>query len=91
MKWLAALIALLAPTVAVAHPHIWISQHVRVIVASGQYIAFELEWHFDPHASEDEIPPIDEDHDGQISMKETKALAEDMLPELQKVLVVTNL
>ena len=85
MKWLAALVVLLMPAVAAAHPHIWISQHVRVISENGQYIAVELEWRFDPNASEDEIPAIDENRDGQISMIETKALADDMLPELNKV------
>lgn len=85
MKWLAAFVALLMPAVAAAHPHIWISQHVRVISVNGQFTAVELEWRFDPYASEDEIPAIDENHDDQISMIETKALADDMLPELNKV------
>lgn len=85
MKWFAALVVLLVPAVAAAHPHIWISQHVRVISENGQYTAVELEWRFDPYASEDEIPAIDENRDGQISMVETKALADDMLPELNKV------
>ena len=48
MKWLAALVVLLMPAIAAAHPHIWISQHVRVISENGQYIAVELEWRFDP-------------------------------------------
>jgi ABC-type uncharacterized transport system substrate-binding protein len=85
MKWLAALAVLLMPVAAAAHPHIWISQHVRVISEGGRYVAFELEWHFDPMASEGEIPPIDEDGDGTFSMQEIKALADDMLPELAKV------
>jgi Protein of unknown function (DUF1007) len=85
MKWLAAIIALLAPVAASAHPHIWISQHVRMIVEGGKYTRVELEWRFDPMASENEIPAIDEDGDGKISMAEAKALADDTLPELQKV------
>jgi hypothetical protein len=85
MKWLAVLVVLLMPAVAAAHPHIWISQHVRVISEGGQYVAFELEWHFDPMSSEGEIPPIDEDGDGKFSMQEIKSLADDMLPELGKV------
>jgi ABC-type uncharacterized transport system substrate-binding protein len=73
------------PVSAWAHPHIWISQHVRAIVENGRYVAFELEWHFDPMSSEGEIPPIDEDGDGKISQREIKLLADDMLPELAKV------
>jgi ABC-type uncharacterized transport system substrate-binding protein len=85
MKWLSALVALLLPASAWAHPHIWISQHVRVISENGSYVAFELEWHFDPMSSEGEIPAIDEDGDGTFSLREVKALADDMLPELAKV------
>jgi hypothetical protein len=80
-----AAVLMLAPGIASAHPHIWISQHVRAIEQGGQYTHVEIEWHFDPEASEGEIPPIDEDRDGKISMAETKSLADDMLPELQKV------
>jgi hypothetical protein len=85
MRRLAAIAALvLAPGPAFAHPHIWIAQHVRPVVEDGKYTAVELEWRFDPMASETEIPPIDEDGDGKISPAETKLLADDMLPELQK-------
>jgi hypothetical protein len=87
MKWfigVLSVLAMLAPTVASAHPHIWISQHVRVIVEGGRITQVELEWRFDPNSSEDEIQAIDEDGDGKISMTEMKALADDMLPELEK-------
>jgi len=79
------MLALVVPAaVAWAHPHIWIAQHVRVIVKDGKFTHVEIEWRFDPMASEDEIPPIDEDGDGKISAAEVKSLAADMLPELQK-------
>ena len=85
MKLLAALVAaILAPSVAIAHPHIWISQHVRPIVTDGKFSHVEIEWRFDPMASEEEIPPIDEDGDGKISPSELSALTADMMPELQK-------
>lgn len=82
---LISLIALLAPSIALAHPHIWISQQVRVITRDGKITHFELVWRFDPYSSEDEIPPIDENGDGKVSPEEARALAADMLPELQKV------
>ncbi len=85
MKWLLAVLAMLTPTIASAHPHIWISQHVRVIVDNGKITHVELEWRFDPDSTEGEIPAIDDDGDGKISMMEAKALADDMLPELEKV------
>lgn len=88
MKWFAAVLsvmAMLMPVGAQAHPHIWISQHVRVIVDGGRITHVELEWRFDPYSSEDEITAIDEDGDGKISLMEMKALADDILPELEKV------
>ena len=46
---------------------LWISQSVRVVTENGAYTHVEIEWKFDPNASEDEIPAIDEDKDGKFS------------------------
>ena len=80
---LAAAVAVV-PLAAAAHPHLWISQSVRVVTENGAYTHVEIEWKFDPHASEDEIPAIDEDNDGQFSEEEIRLLVRDMMPELQK-------
>ena len=83
---LAILLAgLLAPTIAMAHPHIWIQQLVRLVAKDGRYTHVEIEWRFDPFSSEIEIPLIDEDHDGKISASEAKLLAGEMMPEFKKV------
>ena len=79
-----AVAAGLAPAAASAHPHIWISQVVRVVEKDGAYTHIEIEWKFDPHSSEDEIPAIDEDKDGKFSDEEIRLLVRDMMPELQK-------
>ncbi|MBN9090509.1 MAG: DUF1007 family protein [Reyranella sp.] len=83
---LAALAAamVLAPTFATAHPHVIISQAVRVIEEQGAYTQVEIEWRFDPYASEDEIPAIDEDKDGKISPEELALLVRDTMPSLQQ-------
>ena len=75
----------LVPAVAWAHPHLIISQSVRGIEAGGLYTHVEIDWKFDPHASEDEIPAIDEDKDGKFSEEEIRLLVRDMMPELAKV------
>lgn len=80
-----ALLAVLLPGGAWAHPHIWIAQHVRVIAKDGQYTHVELEWRFDPYSSEVEIPAIDEDGDGKVSDKESKLLIRDVGPEMAKI------
>jgi hypothetical protein len=80
-----ALVMALAPAVALAHPHLIISQGVRGIESGGTYTHVEIVWKFDPHASEDEIPAIDEDKDGKFSEEEIRLLVRDMMPELGKV------
>ncbi len=79
------LAGLFVPTIAMAHPHIWIQQFVRMVAKDGKYTHVEIEWRFDPFSSEIEIPLIDEDHDGKISASETKLLAGEMMPEFKKV------
>jgi len=79
-----ALAALLMPALASAHPHMRISQQVRVIAKDGKYTHVEIEWKFDPGASEDEIPAIDEDKDGKFSPEEIRLLVQDMMPGLDK-------
>ena len=80
-----AVAAVLAPAAAWAHPHIWISQAVRVVEKDGAYTHIEIEWKFDPHSSEDEIPAIDEDKDGKFSDKEIRLLIRDTMPGFHKV------
>lgn len=76
---------LFAPIAAVAHPHIWVQQLVRMTVKDGKYTHVEIEWRFDPFSSEVEIPLIDENKDGKFSARETKLLADEMMPELKKL------
>ena len=78
-----ALVGMLAPAVAQAHPHIWIQQIVRVVAKDGKYTHVEIEWRFDPFSSEVEIPLIDEDQDGKFSAREVKLLGDEMMPELK--------
>jgi hypothetical protein len=87
MKLLAMVVGALiasAPVAALAHPHIWISQVVRVVAKDGKFTHVEIEWRFDPYSSEIEIPMIDENNDGKFSAQEVKTLGGEMMPELQK-------
>jgi len=81
---LTALLAMLLSTGAQAHPHMWISQVVRVIAKDGKFTHVELEWRFDPTTSETEIPLIDENGDGRLSPQEVSALAKTTLPALHE-------
>ncbi len=79
-----AAIAALVPATVLAHPHIVISQAVRAIESNGAYTHVEVVWKFDPHASEDEIPAIDEDKDGKFSEEEIRLLIRDTMPSFHK-------
>ncbi|SJZ49526.1 ABC-type uncharacterized transport system, substrate-binding protein [Enhydrobacter aerosaccus] len=81
---LLAVIALLLPMAASAHPHIWMLQRVKPIVTDGKFTAVEIEWRFDPTSSENEIAVIDENKDGRFSPDEVKRLADDTLQALEK-------
>jgi hypothetical protein len=70
---------------ALAHPHVLISQVVRFVESGGVFTHVEVEWRFDPMASELEIAAADDDRDGQLSSKEVKALAELALSELKEL------
>lgn len=83
LAFVAAAAALLAPAIAFAHPHIVVQQVVRAIAKDGKYTHVEIEWRFDPFSSEVEIPLIDENKDGKFSARESKLLADEMLPELK--------
>lgn len=78
-----AIAGALVSSAAFAHPHIWIQEVVRVVAKDGKYTHVEIEWRFDPFSSEIEIPLIDENQDGKFSAKETKTLADEMMPELK--------
>ena len=81
---LAVMAALLAPTAALAHPHIWLLQQVKPVVSDGNYTALELEWRFDPDSSENEIAVIDENKDGSFSPAEVQRLMTDTLQALEQ-------
>ena len=78
-----ALSFLAAP--ALAHPHVLIAQVVRFIEKDGVFTHIEVEWRFDPMASELEIAASDENRDGQLSPKEVKALADLAVAELKEL------
>jgi hypothetical protein len=72
-------------TPALAHPHVLIAQVVRFVEKDGAFTHVEVEWRFDPMASELEIAAADENRDGQLSAREIKALSELATAELKEL------
>jgi hypothetical protein len=83
MALLIAIPVALTPGPALAHPHVLISQVVRFVEKDGAFTHVEIEWRFDPMASELEIAAADEDRDGKISGQEMKALGDLATGELK--------
>ncbi|MBN9490112.1 MAG: DUF1007 family protein [Alphaproteobacteria bacterium] len=81
---LLAVMAVLLPSAALAHPHIWLLQQVKPIASDGAYTQVELEWRFDPDSSENEIAVIDENKDGSFSPAEVQRLMTDTLQALEQ-------
>jgi hypothetical protein len=87
-RLIAALVALAGCFISIpaaAHPHVLISQVVRFIEKDGVFTHVEVEWRFDPMASEMEIAASDENRDGQLSAKEIKAVGDLALAELKEL------
>jgi len=81
---LGAVLALLVPVEASAHPHIWISQRLEPVAEGGRYTGLDIEWRFDPESSENEIAAIDRNSDGVLSVEENNQLIADTLVALEK-------
>lgn len=82
---LCGLLAAFASAPALAHPHVLIAQVVRFIEKDGLFTHVEVEWRFDPMASELEIAAADVNRDGQLSPKEVKDLSDLAVGELKEL------
>lgn len=68
---------LLGPTVAAAHPHVWVTVETEVLYDQQQAITgFRHKWTFDEFYSSFAIQGLDQNNDGQYDRAELKDLAE---------------
>jgi len=81
-----ALLALLAfVTPALAHPHIFIDAHARIVFdASGAVSEIHNTWVFDEAYSSWAIQGLDTNNDGTVSVEEMQPLADDNLQGLSE-------
>jgi ABC-type uncharacterized transport system substrate-binding protein len=83
LVWLVALIAVVVPHAATAHPHVFIDNRVTLLFADGAVSGFRTEWRFDEIFTEDMIAQFDADGDGAFSPAESKQVKDGTLPNLK--------
>ncbi|HWA45735.1 MAG TPA: DUF1007 family protein [Hypericibacter adhaerens] len=72
------------PSVASAHPHVFIDNRVTFLFKEGKIVGFRENWQFDEIFSEDLLGDFDKDGDGRFSKAESEAVAGVTLPALEE-------
>lgn len=81
--WVIFVFAGLWPTVSLAHPHIWVTTHLAVVLdAAGRVSALRNEWTFDAAFSSWAVQGLDTNGDGVLSEAELQELADDYMSGL---------
>jgi ABC-type uncharacterized transport system substrate-binding protein len=81
---LAALLLLLLPVAARAHPHVLIDAHVVLIFDKGRITALQMGWKFDPVYSSSIVQDFDKDKNGALSAKEIAAVEKEAFQDTVK-------
>ncbi len=66
---------LLAPSLAAAHPHVFVDAHSELVFDKGKLTAVRHIWQFDPTFTQYAVTGLDADKDGKISDAELRPLA----------------
>jgi ABC-type uncharacterized transport system substrate-binding protein len=70
-----ALMAALAASPAVAHPHVWVTSKAEVVFEGGKLIGIDHQWTFDEFYTAMAIQGLDTNNDGVYSREELAELA----------------
>ncbi len=80
---IAALLLVLAPAAALAHPHVWVDSASEVVFDDkGRIIAIRHHWRFDEAFSIFALQGLDADRDGSYSTEELEPLARENVESL---------
>lgn len=74
MRRVLAMLAVLLPLPAAAHPHVWIDATLKYVVDDGKVTALDITWVFDDLYSALVFEDFDSDGDGTLSQKELDML-----------------
>jgi ABC-type uncharacterized transport system substrate-binding protein len=84
MPALLFLLVLGFPSIASAHPHVFIDNRVTFLFADGKIVGFRENWQFDDVFSDELLGDFDQDGDGKFSKAESETIAGTTLPALSE-------
>ncbi len=82
---LAGILAAVASTSAVAHPHVFVDYAVTLVVVGERLTGVRLTWTFDDLFSGFILQEFDKDRNGVLSPSEAQRLEEKHVPEFKRV------
>lgn len=89
-RLLLALVCLLAPHAAQAHPHVLIDAHMVVLFDKGLIRTLQMGWKFDPVYSGSLVGDFDTNKDGQLSPAEMAAIEKEAFHDTQALRYLTH-
>ena len=81
---LSLLLALGLPSIASAHPHVFIDNRVTFLFAGGKIVGFRENWVFDEIFSDELLGDFDKDGDGRLSKAESDGVAAGTMPNMDE-------
>ncbi|MGH6880591.1 DUF1007 family protein [Hypericibacter sp.] len=81
---LTLLLGLGLPSIAWAHPHVFIDNRVTFLFAGGKIVGFRENWVFDEIFSDELLGDFDKDGDGRLSKAESDGVAEGTMPNMDQ-------
>lgn len=72
------------PSIAWAHPHVFIDNRVTFLFADGKIVGFRENWVFDEVFSDELLGDFDKDGDGRLSKAESDGVAAETMPNMDQ-------
>lgn len=80
-----------APSLALAHPHVWITNLTTLLFQGDKLAGVRLEWTFDELFSDTLIREFDENKNRKLEPEEIKLIQKETFPYLQKFQFFTHI
>lgn len=79
-----AVLMVLAPLAARAHPHVLIDSHLIFLFEHGKVVALQMGWKFDPAYSSALVQDFDADKDGKLSPAEIATIEKEAFQDTRQ-------
>jgi ABC-type uncharacterized transport system substrate-binding protein len=85
-----AMIAVMAPSLAVAHPHVWVAVEATVAYGNGTVTGLQQRWTFDDMYTAMAVQGLDKDGDGKYTREELQDLAKVNIEGIEQFAFFTH-